>query len=280
MKFTALFALGLASAALATPTKVAREPSLIERDSSPTSVLAAISAKVSDLASAVSAYSGGDPSAVQSASDAVITVTNSGVATIKSGADLTNADALALTSPVQDLTTQIKGVVSDLIDKKSKFEAACAAGQVLTSLNDQYTAASNLAKVLSAKVPSALSSIAEELSSGITAGIQKGIDAYKGASDSGCSTSTSTASASGTATTESETATSTTGSATTTATTSSSPVIPTGSSSASGSSNPTSTPTGSSTSSAASSSFTGAANKERFSYAAGALAAVVVAVAI
>ncbi|GIK07759.1 cell wall mannoprotein 1 [Aspergillus viridinutans] len=276
MRFSALLVtLGL-TGALATPTLVSRQAAAV-------GVISDIQAQTSALASAVSSYNGGDPSAVKSASEKLVSTINTGVDTVKSGADLSTADALALTSPVQDLTKQVQGVVSDLISKKDKFVAAGAGSTVYQDLQSQYTAADNLAKAISAKVPSSLSDIAAQLSAGITAAIQKGIDAYKDVATSTGSSSSSSASA-----TETKTATETS-TGTTTKTATSTAVIPTGTASGSAPPSTTATPTkggsGSSTGSATASSSTnllatGAASKEHFSYSlGGAVVAAAIAVA-
>jgi hypothetical protein len=280
MRFSALLVtLGL-TGALATPTLVSREAAAV-------GVISDISAQVSALASAVSSYSGGDPSAVKSASEKLVSTINTGVDTVKNGDALTTADALALTSPVQDLTKQVEGVVSDLISKKDQFVAANAGGTVYQDLQAQYTAADNLAKAISAKVPESLSDIAAQLSAGITAAIQKGLDAYKDAASS-----TGTASSSSASATETKTATDTsTATGTVTKTATSTAVIPTGTASGSASATPSTsaTPTkggsGSSTGSATASTSTnllatGAASKEHFSYSlGGAVVAAAIAVA-
>ncbi|KAH2763279.1 Cell wall mannoprotein 1 [Aspergillus fumigatus] len=284
MRFSALLVtLGL-TGALATPTLVSREAPAV-------GVISDISAQTSALASAVSSYNGGDPSAVKSASEKLVSTINSGVDTVKSGPALSTADALALTSPVQDLTKQVEGVIDDLISKKDKFVAANAGGTVYEDLKAQYTAADSLAKAISAKVPESLSDIAAQLSAGITAAIQKGIDAYKDAASS-----TGTASSSAPAT-ETATATETsTAPGTVTETATSTPVIPTGTASGSASATPstTATPTtggsgsgsGSSTGTATASTSTnllstGAASKEHFSYSlGGAVVAAAIAVAL
>jgi hypothetical protein len=279
MRFSALLVtLGL-TGALATPTLVSREAAAV-------GVISDISAQVSALASAVSSYSGGDPSAVKSASEKLVSTINTGVDTVKNGDALTTADALALTSPVQDLTKQVEGVVGDLISKKDQFVAANAGGTVYQDLQAQYTAADNLAKAISAKVPESLSDIAAQLSAGITAAIQKGLDAYK---DAASSTGTASSSASAT---ETKTATETsTATGTVTKTATSTAVIPTGTASGSASATPSTsaTPTkggsGSSTGSATASTSTnllatGAASKEHFSYSlGGAVVAAAIAVA-
>ncbi|PKX93413.1 cell wall mannoprotein 1 family protein [Aspergillus novofumigatus IBT 16806] len=227
MRFSALLVtLGL-TGALATPTLVSRQAGAV-------GVISDIQAQTSALASAVSSYNGGDPSAVKSASEKLVSTINSGVDTVKSGSALSTADALALTSPVQDLTKQVEDVVSDLISKKDQFVAANAGGTVYQDLQAQYTAADNLAKAISAKVPEALADIAAQLSAGITTAIQKGLDAYKDAASS-----TGTASSSSAPATETETATETsTATGTVTKTATSTPVIPTGTASGSASATP------------------------------------------
>ncbi|KAL4932431.1 cell wall mannoprotein 1 family protein [Aspergillus undulatus] len=259
MKFTGLFTLALATTALATPAK---------RQSSPADIIDTISEQVSALDSAVDSYSGGDPSSVQDASDTLVSTINDAVEQVSSGPDLSNADALALTGPVQDLTDQVDGVITKIIDKKDQFVEAGSGGHVKTSLNQQYEAAANLAEALSSKVPEALAEIAAELSAGITNAIQRGVDAYADVEEGGDDDSTTTSSSTATATeTETDTPTST----------SSTPVIPTPTDSEpTGSSTPTSSPTNS----PSPPEFTGAASKQGFSLVGGALAAVAVAVAV
>ncbi|PKY05707.1 cell wall manno protein MnpA [Aspergillus campestris IBT 28561] len=179
MKFTALFTLGLATSAIATPSLVQRDGKEVQ------SLIKDISAKTEALDSAISSYNGGDASKVQSASEELISVTTKGTETVKAGDDLTSSDALGLTSPIQDLTDKIETAVDNLISKKSKFEAAGAAGEIKAALSEQFDAAKGLAEALSAKVPEALSDIADELSAGITKALQKGVDAYKDAKDGG-----------------------------------------------------------------------------------------------
>ncbi|PLB40436.1 cell wall manno protein MnpA [Aspergillus candidus] len=179
MKFTALFTLGLATSAIATPSLVQRDGKEVQ------SLIKDISAKTEALDSAISGYSGGDAAKVESASEELISVTTKGTETVKSGDDLTSSDALGLTSPIQDLTDKIESAIDNLISKKSKFEAAGAGGKIKSALSEQYDAAKGLAEALSSKVPEALSDIADELSAGITKAIQKGVDAYKDVKEGG-----------------------------------------------------------------------------------------------
>lgn len=184
MKFSAfsLLTLGLTTGVFANPTKVIREPSLVQRDlTAITGVLSEVSSKVDALGSAINSYSGGDPSSVNSASDDLISTIKSGVSTVQASGDLSSTDALGLTSPVQDLTKKVEGVVDSLISKKADFVAAGAGPTVYRSLQDQYDASKSLSDSITSKVPEALQDIAASLSAGITNAIQKGLDAYKDA---------------------------------------------------------------------------------------------------
>ncbi|KAA8650248.1 hypothetical protein EYZ11_003832 [Aspergillus tanneri] len=268
MRFTALFTLGLATSALATPAVVQRDSTGV------TNVLSEVGKGVDALGSAADGYNGGDPSKVESASEDLIATIKKGVSTVEGGGDLTSSDALALTSPVKDLTSKVQDTVDKIIAKKSKFEAAGAATKVKESLNAQYKAADSLSSAISKKVPEALSDLAKELSAGITKAIQKGIDAYKDAKDSNPGKETATATKTG----DSEP---TGGAGKTTST----PTIPKPTSSGPGSSSATPSPTGGSGSGGSGSGsqpplHTGAANINRFSYTlGGAVAAAAVAVA-
>jgi len=191
MKFTAAVAL------LGFGLNVAGQLATVE------GVITAIQNKVDTFDSAAKSYTGGAPTALQSASDDVISTTNSGVTTVNGSADLDETDALGLTEPVQTLTTHITTAINDLIAKKAQIVAACAGAATLTDLNNQKTAASALATAITSKVPTSLQPIASQLSAGITAAIQKGIDAFTGttcsSSSSGSGTGTATSSASGSA---------------------------------------------------------------------------------
>ncbi|PIG83025.1 cell wall serine-threonine-rich galactomannoprotein Mp1 [Aspergillus arachidicola] len=265
MRFSAIFTLGLAGTALATP--------LVERaGSSPTDIISGISDKTDALDSAIKAYSGGDPSKVESASADLISTITSGTDAIKSGDDISTTDALALPGPVQALTKKVEQAIDDIIAKKDQFVKAGAGGKVKDSLNQQKSAADGLASAITSKVPESLKDIAQSLSAGISTAIQKGVDAYKDVSDSApppalllperlCHRASTTGSASAT----------------------SSSVIPTSSGATSSSAAPSgsSHPTGSGSASATSPPLaTGAANKATIGYSLGAVAMAAIAVAV
>ncbi|KMK57874.1 cell wall galactomannoprotein Mp2/allergen F17-like protein [Aspergillus fumigatus Z5] len=189
---TSLLAWGAFTGVLATPTKVSWAPSLVERDfAAVTSVVAAISSKVDALDANIKAYTGGDTSAIVDASADLISTINDGTSTVAAQPALSQVDALNLVNPILALTNKVKTTIDDLISKKSLIVEAGAGPTTYNQLLDQYTASSNLATTLSGKVPEALKQVAEELSSGITSAIQKGIDAYKDTSTP-CETTTTT----------------------------------------------------------------------------------------
>ncbi|PWY93888.1 hypothetical protein BO94DRAFT_543178 [Aspergillus sclerotioniger CBS 115572] len=282
MKFTTALFTMLATSVMATPTVVERDASSI------TDVLSQIQTQVQSLDSAIKAYSGGDPSKVESASSSLVSEITSGVSTVNKASELSSTDALTITGPVQDVTKEVQTTISDLIAKKDNFVSAGAGGKVYSQLEEQYTASKNLADAITSKVPSSLSSIASSLASGITDAIQKGVDAYKDVANSSpkssatseASSATSAASAASSATEAVTTAAAATTESTTesaAASTSSSPVIPASSAST--------TPSGSATPSASASAtpslFTGAAPMDRCNFAlGGAVAAAAMAIAV
>ena len=266
MKFTSisLLALGL-SGALATPAQpIEKRAGGVQ---SILQVFSTISNKVDALNSAIQSYNGGDPSKVESASQAVVSATKSGIPTAKNAGQLSQSDALQLTKPVQGLIKQTKNVVSELDSKEAKFAAAGACQKVLSSLKDQKSTSSELSKAINSNVPKSLQSISAKLSSQIADAIQKGIDAYQnchntGGSGGGSGGNTATAAASGssmTATMNPSTATAG-GSMASSSATGSSGMMPTGSGSA-----PSSTP----------SVVHGVASRGHISYGLGTFAAVV-----
>ncbi|KAL5686579.1 hypothetical protein EMGR_002656 [Emarellia grisea] len=216
---TSLLAWGAFTGVLATPTKVSWAPSLVERDfAAVTSVVAAISSKVDALDANIKAYTGGDTSAIVDASADLISTINDGTSTVAAQPALSQVDALNLVNPILALTNKVKTTIDDLISKKSLIVEAGAGPTTYNQLLDQYTASSNLATTLSGKVPEALKQVAEELSSGITSAIQKGIDAYKDVSTPPTTTTSSTSTPPTTSPTTTPTETSTPLTSTTTAT--------------------------------------------------------------
>ncbi|KAL2841174.1 hydrophobic surface binding protein A-domain-containing protein [Aspergillus pseudoustus] len=147
-----------------------------------TGVFDGISAQVAAVADSVSAYVGGtsDADAVQTASNQLSTTINDGASAIPGFDPLENADALALVSPIQDLTSDVSDLVDAVIGAKTNFDADGRSADVLSSLQDQQTASEALRDAITPKVPDALQSTAEELANGIVSQIQRGIEAYSG----------------------------------------------------------------------------------------------------
>ena len=173
MKFTQTFLpLVLALGATAGPTRVVRNLASIE------SAISAIQSAVVALDTTEKAYTGGNPSALQIASNAVVTATNAGTATANASGDLSDLDALSLVSPIQTLTTDVQDAVNDLIAKKSAIVAAGAETQILANLIQQNSSATALANAITAKIPAVLQNTAASLSAGITNAIEQGITAF------------------------------------------------------------------------------------------------------
>jgi Hydrophobic surface binding protein A len=142
-------------------------------------IITKIVGDVGTLDSAINAYTSGDASSVLNAGKALLDDINSGVTTAKGSADLSQNDALSLTTPIQGLQTATEGVIKDLTAKKCALVAAGKGPDVLQNINDQLTASKALADAITSKVPQALQSVAAQLSSGIATALQGGVDSFK-----------------------------------------------------------------------------------------------------
>jgi hypothetical protein len=163
----------LALGAVADPTPVKRQLTTIQ------GVISSISSNVATLDTAVQGYKGGDASSLLTQSDSLLSGVQSGTKTVTGSGDLSQNDALSLTSPVQALQSAIQGLVTDLNSKKCDFVAAGSADKVLSNLQQQKTASQALADAITSKVPQALQSIATQLSSGIATALQTGITDFQ-----------------------------------------------------------------------------------------------------
>lgn len=198
MKFSIL-ALGFAACALAAPTAdealVKRGLTTIER------VITSVEDKTVALTSAINSYTGGKPSAIQSASDALISTITAGVTTVKATSPMNESEALNLANYVVALTKDVNASISALEAKKADFAKGCAIPLVQKSLQTQYSASQALSSAITSKVPTGLQKLAASLSAGITKDIDQGIAFYKGATnDASCSVSSSVSSHSSSAT--------------------------------------------------------------------------------
>ncbi|RDW67410.1 cell wall mannoprotein 1 family protein [Aspergillus mulundensis] len=145
-----------------------------------TAVFSAIQSQVATVSSTVASYVGGSTagSSVQDASAELVTIINNGATSVAGFDSLSSLDALQLVSPIQDLTSDISGLVDAVIAAEPNFVADGLAGDVLTSLQDQKTAAEGLRDAITPKVPASLQDIASELAEGIVTEIERGIAAY------------------------------------------------------------------------------------------------------
>ncbi|KAL4733850.1 hydrophobic surface binding protein A-domain-containing protein [Aspergillus similis] len=176
MKFTTgFFTLTLAYSAFAEPIPKAKRAL-----SDYTGVFDAISAQVATVSSTVASYVAGSTagSAVQDASTELVTIINDGATSVAGFDSLSSLEALQLVSPIQDLTADISDLIDAVIAAEPNFVADGLDGDVLTSLQDQKTAAEGLRDAITPKVPDALQDIASELAEGIVAEIDRGIAAY------------------------------------------------------------------------------------------------------
>jgi len=141
-------------------------------------VITSIDTATAALDTAVKGYSGGDSSAIQSASKSLVDVVTAGIGKVKGASQLVLNDALQLTPPTQALSKTVSTTIDDLIAKKSQLVAAGQGASIASSLKTQLSGANDLAAAISAKVPSDVAPIATQLSSGISDAIQKGVTAY------------------------------------------------------------------------------------------------------
>ncbi|KAL4879250.1 hydrophobic surface binding protein A-domain-containing protein [Aspergillus karnatakaensis] len=176
MKFTGgLLALTLVTSAFAEPIpKVKRSLAQYQ------AVFTGIRNQVNVVGSAVASYVGGSipGTDVQSESEELVTIINTGAANIATYAALNTLDALALVAPIQALTGDVADVIDALIAAKPNFDGDGLSGEVLTNLQDQRAATASLRNAITPKVPAALQDIAAGLADGINAEIDRGIAAY------------------------------------------------------------------------------------------------------
>ncbi|KAL5365960.1 hydrophobic surface binding protein A-domain-containing protein [Aspergillus floccosus] len=176
MKFlTAIFTLGLMATSFAEPIPKAKRALSDYKN-----VIQSVSNQVAVVDTTVTNYVAGSVAgtAVQTASDKLVTVINTGTTTVNGLAALNTIDALSLVSPIQALADDVNDLIDNVIAAKPNFVADGLAGNVLASLQAQKTASQALAAAITAKVPSSLQSTANQLSSQITTAIQRGITAY------------------------------------------------------------------------------------------------------
>jgi hypothetical protein len=172
MKFTSSLAiLGLVLSASATPLTVR---TLATIEASITSIETAVNA----LDAAEKAYTGGATTALQTASNNVVSVTDAGTTVANASPALSDSDALALITPIQTLVADVQAAVKDLIAKKTQILAAGAGAVTLASLIQQNTSSAALANAITAKVPADLQTVAAELSGEIVTAIESGITAF------------------------------------------------------------------------------------------------------
>ncbi|RMZ43625.1 hypothetical protein AFCA_002654 [Aspergillus flavus] len=175
MKFSVLsiLTLGLTAGALAAPANMERDLPTI------TGVLSGIGPKVDALDSAIQAYTGGDVTKVQQASDSLVDAINAGTTKVSGTSNLSGGDALGLPGPVNDLKQKITTAVTHLSSKKSQIVQAGKGAQTYNDLIQQKTAAKKLSDTIVSKVPENLQNLASGISGGISDAIEKGVQDFQ-----------------------------------------------------------------------------------------------------
>lgn len=179
MKFSlAIPVATLALGAVAVPSNVQYEASLVQRDVATISgVVSNINSVAGELATAINGFSG-DVQSVEDAAAKVKSTIEEGVEKVKATSELTLLDALQLQPLVEGLTTTTNSIVDAAIAKKPDFVTAHAGATVLQQLKDQRAAAKNLADAITSKVPEAVRELAAQLSAGIDEAFARGIQEF------------------------------------------------------------------------------------------------------
>ncbi|KAE8337414.1 hypothetical protein BDV24DRAFT_167274 [Aspergillus arachidicola] len=173
LSVVSILTLGLTAGALAAPANMERDLPTI------TGVLSGIGPKVDALDSAIQAYTGGDVSKVQQASDSLVDAINAGTTKVSGTSNLSGGDALGLPGPVNDLKQKITTAVTHLSGKKSQIVQAGKGGQTYNDLIQQKTAAKKLSDAIVSKVPQNLQNLASGIAGGISDAIEKGVQDFQ-----------------------------------------------------------------------------------------------------
>ncbi|QDS76245.1 hypothetical protein FKW77_000809 [Venturia effusa] len=154
-----------------------------------TPIVEKILTDIGTLKTAVQGYTSGEGADILAAGKTLFGDINSGVTAAKGSSELSQTDAVQLTTPIQGLQSATEDVVKGLTAKKCALASAGKATDVLSNLQDQMTASKALSDAITSMVPQSLQTVASSLSSGITAALQGGIDSFKDTSSCGGSSS-------------------------------------------------------------------------------------------
>ncbi|KAE9964129.1 hypothetical protein BLS_008634 [Venturia inaequalis] len=144
-----------------------------------TPVLDKIAADIGTFDTAVNGYTGGDAADVLSSGKKLLDTINSGVTTVKGSSDLSQNDAIQLTTQFQGLQSASEKVYKSLYEKKCNFASAGKLPEVSSNLQDQLTASKALTDAITSKVPPTLQAVTPSFSSGTDTVLQGGIDSFK-----------------------------------------------------------------------------------------------------
>ncbi|KAL1959197.1 hypothetical protein VTO42DRAFT_2702 [Malbranchea cinnamomea] len=141
-------------------------------------VITGINDQVNLVGTLFSAYTGGDASAIVQAGEDLVALINQGTSDVNGFDPLSVADGLSLVQPILDLTDDVNATIDIVISKEAVVDANNYHDTVVQNLQDQKAASDGLAAAITAKTPAELADLAAELAAGVSAAIQRGIDAY------------------------------------------------------------------------------------------------------
>jgi len=141
-------------------------------------VFTKVSSDVTALDTAITSFSG-DGSGLTSASNTLLADIKSGTTTISNSQPLDLTGATGIATSVTGLNSTISKTIDDLIAKKSAIVSAGLGGQIYQSLVDQQSASKALSDATTSKAPTALQSVAAQLSQGILDSLARGVAAYQ-----------------------------------------------------------------------------------------------------
>lgn len=180
MRFSTILPAVMATLAMAAPTIVEREATLVQRDYATISnAVVAIQSDTSKLDTAIKGYtSSAQTTSLQATSDALLAQINKQTTIVSNTAAITLSEALKVANQVDALTAVVNTTVNDAIAKKATFVTATAGKRVYQSFVDNKAAAVKFGNAVKSKVPSNAQSIADSKIKGITDALQRGINAF------------------------------------------------------------------------------------------------------
>ncbi|KAF4549034.1 putative hydrophobic surface-binding protein A [Elsinoe fawcettii] len=102
-----------------------------------------------------------------------------GTATAKKSANLTDAEALALAGPTQNLVTTVQSTLTTVVGKKAVFQRTLTQAVALINLKAEKSASEDFGKAVVAKIPPGLQPIAQNLIAPLTPAFDAAIKEFE-----------------------------------------------------------------------------------------------------